>query len=78
MKLATLTAAIVIGGGLAVLAVYGAVTLLTALFDSDAPTPREDRGPGRTGGRHRAAGRRGAPADRIRDRKEENLEGVEY
>ena len=39
MKLATWTAAIVIGGGLAVLAVYWAVTVLTALFDSDAPLP---------------------------------------
>ncbi len=76
MRAVTWTAAIVIGGGLAVLAVYGAVTVLMALFDSDAPLPVKVAVPAvLMGGIALLAV---AALQRIRDRKGENLEGVEY
>ena len=76
MKLATWTAAIVIGGGLAVLAVYWVMTVLTALFDSDAPLPVKVAVPAVLAGG--IALLAVAVLQRIRDRKGENLEGVEY
>ena len=76
MRVITWTAAIVIGGGLAVLAVYWAVTVLTALFDSDAPLLVKIAVPAVLAGG--IALLAVAVLQRIRARKEENLEGVDY
>ena len=76
MRVATWTAAVVVGGGLAVLAVYWVVTVLTALFDSGAPLPVKIAVPSVLAGG--IALLAVAVLQRIRDRKEEDLEGVEY
>ena len=76
MRVATWTAAIVIGGGLAVLTVYWVVTVLTALLDSGAPLPVKITVPAVLAGG--VALLAIAVLQRIRDRKEEDLEGVEY
>ena len=77
MRVATWTAAVVLGGGLAVLVVYWAVTVLTALFDSpDVPLAVKIAVPAVIAGG--AALLVIAVLQRIRDRKREDLEGVEY
>ena len=77
MRAATWAAGIVLGGGLAVLAGYWAFIVLSALFDSpDVPLPVKVAVPAALAGG--AALLAIAVIQRIRNEKEENIEGVEY
>ncbi len=77
MKVATWAAAIVVAGGVAVLAAYWFVSVLDVLFDADdVPILIKIAVPAIVAGTVVLV--LVAVLQRIRDRKDEDLEGVEY